>query len=211
MSTVRVGPPCPPTSKRFGEPVRLAQTILVIADISGYTEFIRMREISLLHAEQIIADLLTAIVDNAEHPLTLNKFEGDALFLYAEIDADARAVALDVYRQAQRFFDAFRSQLDVVRGQRANCVCDACASIDRLCLKAILHVGEVTIRQWRQFTELAGEPVILIHRLMKNRVPARAYLMMTEPFREASGLAWGSALDEDVEGLAPARIYWEPR
>ena len=189
--------------------MRLTQAVLVIADISGYTEFIRMREISLLHAEQIIADLLTAIVEGAEHPLTLNKFEGDALFLYAEVAADPRAVAIDVYRQAQRFFAAFERQIDVVKSQRSHCNCDACSTIDRLCLKAILHVGEVAIRQWRQFTELAGEPVILVHRLLKNHVPARAYLMMTEEFRRASGLTWGSALDEDVEGLAAARIYWQ--
>jgi len=44
---------------------------------------------------------------------------------------------------------------------------------------------------------------------MKNHVPARAYLMMTEEFRRASGLSWGNALDEDVEGLAAARIYWQ--
>lgn len=190
--------------------MRLTQAILVTADISGYTEFIRMREISLLHAEQIIAELLTAIVEDAEHPLTLNKFEGDALFLFAEIDADPRAVALDVFRQAQRFFSAFQRQLEVVKGQRAHCNCDACATIERLCLKAMLHVGEVTIRQWRQFTELAGEPVILVHRLLKNHVPSRAYLMMTEQFRLCCGLDWGSALDEEIEGLAPARIHWQP-
>ena len=67
----------------------------------------------------------------------------------------------------------------------------------------------MAFRQWCKFTELDGEPVSLLHRMMKSHVPARAYLMMTEEFRRASGLTWGSALDEDVEGLAAARIYWQ--
>jgi len=38
---------------------------------------------SLLHAEAIISDLLEAVIDHAEYPLTLSKLEGDAVFLYA--------------------------------------------------------------------------------------------------------------------------------
>lgn len=51
----------------------LIHAALTIADISGCTEFIRKREVSLLHAEQIIGDLLGAVVDAAEHPLTLTE------------------------------------------------------------------------------------------------------------------------------------------
>jgi len=36
--------------------MRLTEAVLVIADISGYTDFIRKREIALIHAEQVIAD-----------------------------------------------------------------------------------------------------------------------------------------------------------
>jgi hypothetical protein len=190
--------------------MRLTQSILVIADISGYTAFIKNREVSLLHAEQIIADLLAAVVEGCAHPLILNKFEGDALLLYAEINGDAGAAALDVYAQVWRFFHSFHQQRLAQQESRAHCQCDACANISNLSLKAILHVGEIAIRSWRQFTELAGEPLILIHRLLKNPVPAREYLLLTEEFRLVSGLHVGEPLDCPVDGLDDARIYWLP-
>lgn len=188
--------------------MRLTRAVLAIADISGYTEFIRNREVSLLHAEQIIADLLGAVVEGAEHPLTLNKFEGDALLLYAEIDSEAATVVHDVYQQAQRFFTSFREQQARVKKMRAHCECDACANISQLTLKAFLHVGEIAIRQWRQFTELAGEPLILIHRLLKNRVPVREYLLMTDAFVRTGGLEPGNVHEEAIAGLDPVQVHW---
>lgn len=190
--------------------MRLTRAVLAIADISGYTEFIRHREVSLMHAEQIIADLLGAVVEGAEHPLTLNKFEGDALLMYAEIDGDAAAAVGDVYQQAQRFFTTFREQQARVKDMRAHCECDACANINRLSLKAFLHVGEITIRQWRQFTELAGEPLILIHRLLKNHVPVHEYLLMTDAFVGLGGLEPGNVLEEPIAGLDPVLVHWVP-
>jgi len=41
---------------------------LIILDISGYTRFITHREISLVHAEQIITQLIGAVIDCTEHP-----------------------------------------------------------------------------------------------------------------------------------------------
>ena len=58
--------------------MKLIHAALAIADISGYTGFIRRREVSLLHAEQIVSDLIEALVSGAERPLILNKLEGDA-------------------------------------------------------------------------------------------------------------------------------------
>ncbi len=42
--------------------MRLTQAVLVIAGISGYTDFIRKREIALVHAEQVIAASLLALL-----------------------------------------------------------------------------------------------------------------------------------------------------
>ena len=74
--------------------MRLAQALLVIVDISGYTEFITNRQVSLLHAEQIITELMESVIDRADHPLVVNKLEGDAALLFREFqpgDADAAA------------------------------------------------------------------------------------------------------------------------
>jgi hypothetical protein len=61
--------------------IRLVQAVLVIADVSGYTSFIRHRAVSLVHAEAIISELLECVLDRACHPLIVNKLEGDAALL----------------------------------------------------------------------------------------------------------------------------------
>jgi hypothetical protein len=189
--------------------MRLANAFLVIVDISGYTSFITNRTVSLLHAEQIITDLIEAVIDQAQHPLTLNKLEGDAAMLYRECAADDLAAAQDVFAQAKAFFPAFANRLALQREQRAHCNCEACTRIDDLALKAFVHCGEIAIKQVRQFEELAGEDVILIHRLLKNHVPLREYVLMTEAAR-ARALLDGSLLQahlEDCEGVGEVALW----
>ncbi|MDD2921040.1 MAG: DUF2652 domain-containing protein [Anaerolineales bacterium] len=173
---------------------------LVMVDISGYTHFIRAQKMSAIHAEEIIFDLLEAVIDRAEHPLILNKLEGDAVFLYAEIgDADPVSVARDVAKQAQGFFDAFYSCAQTLTKERAECNCNACQRVHDLRLKILLHVGEAVFRTIRQFNELAGEDIITVHRLLKNSIPTREYILMTEPFYELVGRLPNMAYSSRVE------------
>src|SRR5258708_25765494 len=111
--------------------MELKRVCLVLADISGYTRFMKLHTSSLLHAEVIITDLLEAVIDHAEHPLTLSKLEGDAVFLYAPLDSDERATAQDVMRQVVAFFEAFKAKERSLIACDA-CQCDACSNIDKL-------------------------------------------------------------------------------
>ena len=162
--------------------MQLKHAALVIVDISGYTAFLRQRNLTLLHAEEIITQLLEAVIDAAEYPLTLNKFEGDAAFLYAVMDDDHEKVAKDILKQTLAFFPAFERKAAELDQDTAYCDCDACSQISRLKLKAFLHHGEVVIKQIRQFEELAGEEVILIHRLLKNSIESDEYILMSSSF-----------------------------
>lgn len=188
--------------------MRLARTLLVIVDISGYTGFITKREISLLHAEQIITELLETVIDGAEFPLKLNKLEGDAALLYAEVDADPRGAARDALRQVHRAFELFAQRLARIDGERRHCSCAACSNIANLKLKAFFHEGEIAIKRVRQFEELAGEDVILIHRLMKNSIPSREYLLLTQRFHALLGddAPEGAAHREDAEGVGEVAL-----
>ncbi|MFT3806262.1 DUF2652 domain-containing protein [Arenimonas sp.] len=190
--------------------MRLTQAVLVVADISGYTDFITNREISLLHAEQIITDLLESMLDRTEHPLIANKLEGDAALLYAEHEAgDENAAVRDALLQVRALFDAFDARLRRIGEERANCGCEACANISRLCLKAFVHRGEIAIKQVRQFEELAGEPVIFVHRLMKNGVPLREYVLLSGEAARCAGLPLGTgqAHREALEGLGEHELW----
>ena len=160
---------------------------LVIVDISGYTQFIRSEKMSAVHAEEIIFDLLETVIDKAAYPLTLNKLEGDAALLYAELKDDETAVARDVARQAQAFFDVFYERARLLSTERADCDCNACQRILDLRIKAFLHYGEVVFKKIRQFEEMAGEDVIIAHRLTKNSIPSNEYILMTESFYQLAG------------------------
>jgi len=171
-----------------GATVNTKQITLALVDISGYTQFIRSQKMSAVHAEEIIFELLEAVIDRAEYPLILNKLEGDAVFLYAEIGAaEPAAAARDTAKQAQAFFDAFYTRAKALTRERSECGCNACQSVHDLRLKVILHVGEAIFKTIRQFEELAGEDVIIIHRLLKNSAPTREYILMTDAFYRLVG------------------------
>lgn len=181
---------------------------LVILDISGYTRFITHREISLVHAEQIITQLVEAVIDCAEHPLQVNKLEGDAALLYAETANDQPQAFADVVAQLGSLFDAFDRARASIGTQRSQCPCDACTAIASLDLKAFVHAGDILIKQVRQFEELAGEPVIFAHRLMKNSVNKKRYVLISEAFIRSCGrqIVSGTTQIEQVDGFGECSL-----
>jgi hypothetical protein len=65
--------------------------LLVIADIGGYTRFMRLHRTSLAHAEVTTARLLGRIID-AVPEFDLVEIEGDAAFLASDELGDSVAV-----------------------------------------------------------------------------------------------------------------------
>ena len=182
---------------------------LVIFDIGGYTEFIKFNKDSLAHAHEVISQLLETLIDHATHPLVLNKFEGDAALLYADVGADEAAAARDVSRQVLGLFPGFKAKALELSNNRAVCSCAACQNIRNLRLKAIIHLGEAAFRKIRQFEEVAGEDVIIVHRLLKNSVAAGEYVLMTEPvFRHLDPAVQDLAADfvENYDHLGAIRV-----
>ena len=69
------------------------EALLVIADIRGYTPFMKAHWTSLAHAQDVVASLLEAVIDAAPG-LTPLEIEGDAAFFYAWA-AGAESAAAD--------------------------------------------------------------------------------------------------------------------
>lgn len=180
--------------------MKLKPVLLVMVDISGYTQFINHHRTSVLHAEEIITELLESVIDRAQFPLQLNKLEGDAAFLFTEITAEPTAVAADVSSQMLRFFDAFKlKQQSLVNHAAGGCPCDACTNIHLLRLKVVAHAGQAVFKQVKQFEELAGEDVILVHRLLKNSVTAGEYILLTDAFYLLTGNLFGMEPETSTE------------
>ncbi len=183
--------------------IQTHQAVLVLADIGGYTRFIKHHDVALVHAEKIITDLLESVIDQAEHPLTLNKLEGDAALFYALADTDAKGVVRSAFQQVSAFFPAFAAKRAELAGA-ALCTCSACRSVQALRIKAIVHFGPIVLKRVRQFEELAGEPVIVAHRLLKNSVERDEYVLVTEAVEKVAGSAFGTdgtRATEQCEGI----------
>ncbi|MCH7857505.1 MAG: DUF2652 domain-containing protein [Gemmatimonadetes bacterium] len=172
------------------------QGILLLSDISGYTEFVRRHTRSASHARQITVRLLKAIVSASSPPLSVAELEGDAVFFYAlGSEEELPELAKKVKEQIPRLFRAFTRELKIL-SSGPNCSCHACACIAALRLKQAVHVGEVAVEKIGRFEKLFGLAVIIVHRMLKNSVPAREYLMLSE-------LAFSNF--DDFFGLEPER------
>lgn len=156
---------------------------LLLADISGYTRFVKIHRASILHAEEIVTELMEAVLDAASPPLILNKLEGDAAFLYAPATTETPEESGAIFQQVWGLFQAFKTrQQALIKAGEGGCFCEACCNIGELKLKAILHYGQAVIKQVHQQEELAGKEVILAHRLLKNSLGTREYVLTTEDF-----------------------------
>ena len=186
---------------------------LVLADIGGYTGF--LRNVQMAHADDafangnipdaygLVSSLLDGIVGGLVPPFTLSKLEGDAVFAYAEADADIPS-GDDFLGRIQACYDAFRSLLDRAHDVWA-CRCDACMRIDQLELKFVVHAGPFVIQSIAGARELVGPEVVMAHRLLKSEAAATlgtgAYALLTA--------AAVSRFDVPLDGALPMTARYE--
>jgi len=181
-------------------------TLLLIADIAGYTRFLKMHQMSLVHAQDIVARLLEAVIDAAEPGLKLAKLEGDAAFFYSPVPMDEATLA----RHSAAIFHAFHAK-SADLATNTLCPCDGCQQVGELKIKLVSHVGEVAVRRIANMTGLAGVDVIVVHRMLKNAVPVTEYLLVTQsslPLLEQSVRDRASALTMELEGLGPTETFY---
>ncbi|MBI1847504.1 MAG: DUF2652 domain-containing protein [Candidatus Rokubacteria bacterium] len=150
--------------------------VLVLADISGFTEFVTTTELE--HGPQIIAALLEAVMRRLAPPLEIQEVEGDAVFA---VGSDGMVVPparlLDVLDGAFAAFKRCQREMEA----DDSCSCGACRSVARLDLKIVAHHGRFLRHLVGGRGQLAGVDVILAHRLLKNGLAdRRAYLLLTE-------------------------------
>jgi hypothetical protein len=183
---------------------------MFIADIGGYTRFMKMHRTSLAHAQDIVSRLLEAVVD-ASSPLRLVEIEGDAAFLYSPASRQpVESAAQTVERMAIAMHWAFhRRQQEMVTLN--DCPCEGCRQIDRLRLKFVAHLGEVAEQRVRRSVKPGGLEVIFVHRMLKNAVPVPEYLLMSEAvYRHCDPALQGRAhrLEQELEGIGTAETYF---
>jgi len=158
---------------------------LVIADIAGYTRY--LAGVELDHAQDILADLMSTVVTALRPTFRLSKLEGDAAFAYVVTEVMDPSLLQDV---VERTYFAFRRRLRDI-GQASTCDCDACTRMPKLDLKVVVHHGTVVRQRIAGHEEVVGADVIVVHRLLKNRVDEalgfKAYALYTDACVRAMG------------------------
>ena len=195
---------------------------LLLADISGYTSF--LRSVAEAHRDDsfadgvpdayaMMSDLLDGIVGKVVPPFTLSKLEGDAVFAYA-VDGEGLPRGTAMLGCLNECYADFRRRLDSAH-EVWTCRCTACSRIDALDLKFILHAGPFVVQSIAGGQELIGPEVVMAHRLLKTEAAAivghGAYALITEAAVERFGVPTDGtfALVETYEHYPPidARVY----
>jgi uncharacterized protein YndB with AHSA1/START domain len=161
-------------------------TCFLIADISGYTGY--LVDVELDHAQDILADLVGAIVTALRPNFRLAKLEGDAAFTFVTAEKVDGSMLLDTI---ERCYFGFRRRRRDVR-QATSCECNACVRIPDLDLKFVVHHGAAILQKVAGRQELLGSDVIIAHRLLKNEVVEKlginAYALISQKCIDASDI-----------------------
>ena len=110
---------------------------LLIADISGYTQFLTSSEMD--HANPILQSLLGVLIEQVGDPLHFWKTEGDAVLAYStrqEFPSGESFLTI-----CENLYNAFAlRRQDII--SNTTCPCNACANVSGLDLKVIAHHGD---------------------------------------------------------------------
>jgi hypothetical protein len=184
------------------------RSLLLIADIGGYTEYMRFHRMSLAHAQVNTARLLEKVVDAVPH-FDLVEIEGDAAFLSHRADtADGETAEHRTLHAASAMHRAFHVERQYVAS--VLCPCDGCTQAENLKLKFVAHVGDVATQTIRDRRKLVGIDVIHVHRMLKNPVGLAEYVLVSDDlYRTADGAASVPAqeVSQELEGIGAARSW----
>ena len=176
-----------PERRPSGVPSGEVDGILVIPDISGYTQFMQMSAFALAHAQYAISALLNSMIDAAEGVLATAKIEGDAVLLYGVEGSDDGQGGLTGAQVGEAVFAIikafYRTRAELLCANA--CLCDACRKVDKLEIKAVVHSGRLLLYELRGQPELSGLPVIVAHRLLKSVVGHERYVLITDAAERA--------------------------
>jgi uncharacterized protein YndB with AHSA1/START domain len=171
---------------RVESPKPSERACLLIADISGYTTY--LAGVELEHAQDVIADLITALVGPLNAHFRVNKLEGDAVFLFTPAEEVDGSLLLDLIENS---YFAFKRRVRSIE-RASSCGCGACSLIPQLDVKLVVHHGTVSHQRMLSMDELVGTDVVIVHRLLKNDVVdvtgMNAYALLTESVLRATGL-----------------------
>ena len=178
------------------------QGYLLIADITGYTQYLSASELE--HAQETLTALLELLVENTRPPLIISRLEGDAVISYGLQDDFIGGQSF--IEMIENTYVTFRKALERLVLNNT-CRCNACANISTLDLKFFVHYGTFGIQRISTYDELVGSDINLLHRLLKNTVREQigfhAYALYTDTAIRQLGL------EEVKQSMTPHQESYE--
>jgi Protein of unknown function (DUF2652) len=162
------------------QPSQPQPALLFIPDISGFTQFVTETEIS--HSQHIVQELLEILIESNDLGMEVCEIEGDAIFFFR---TGSRPSVISLLQQVEKMFTRFHSHLKLYEHQRI-CPCGACKAAITLTLKVVAHFGEVAGLAIRDHRKLFGKDVIVVHRLLKNNLDKKEYVLFTDSLDDAA-------------------------
>jgi len=178
----------------------MANSLIYIPDISGFTAFVNATEIN--HAQHIISELLEIIIDSNRLDLQVAEIEGDAVLFYKH---DHVPAIYDLLTQSEETFIKFHEHLKRYEVERV-CNCGACSSASNLGLKIIAHGGEIGFTKVKDSVKPFGPTLVSAHRLLKNELNLREYVLITKQVADSTPDSSGKMVDWAEEQNATSTI-----
>jgi len=186
-------------------------TVFVVPDISHYTRFITANQQTAARAQEIVFSLINAMIEACDGTFELSKLEGDAMLFFCDARMHSRE---KIGQTIIAIFDAFAETKSQLVEKEAG-FDDGCKNIDDLDLKIFVHRGETARFSFRGTIDHFGADVIILHRLMKNSVEGKRYIMVTDAASDLVSLDGNfdrESVEEDLaeSGTIEATVFRIP-
>lgn len=149
---------------------------IYIPDISGFSNFVN--DIEILHGQEITGELIEEIIDSNDLGLEVSEIEGDAVLFFKL----GEPIPFNkIHSQSIITLERFKYRVDEIQ-KKLICKCNACSSVNNLSLKFIFHYDNIKVMNIKNFKKLFGSGVILAHRLLKNNLKEKEYIIFTKKY-----------------------------
>ncbi|MDX5348725.1 MAG: DUF2652 domain-containing protein [Hymenobacteraceae bacterium] len=150
--------------------------LIFIPDISGFTKFVN--DAGIKQSRNLIANLLETIIEANILDMKVCEIQGDAILFYK---LGTPPSISDIVDQCKQFYLDFQNYLHAVERDTGSKLSHALVE-SRLTLKTIVHYGNISVTQIKDYTKLMGKDVIVAHRLLKNNIEGNEYVLLTENY-----------------------------
>jgi len=146
--------------------IRIEEGLVIIPDISGYTEFVN--SICIEAGRYITRELLSAILQANTYGMNVSEIEGDAILFYRFGKKPSVQKIVKLYETMLRNFTIKLKEIETVIGYELG-----------LSLKLVAHYGIFSEYTIGTFKKLYGEPIVKAHAFLKNNIKSKTYILMT--------------------------------